>query len=131
MKTATLFLTTAFGLAVMAAAQGETRPPREISHDRLVGIERAIEPGTSVTLLPTSPDGTITVNMCANCRSERLQVTARTRYFAGRTPVSFAEFKSLIDPGHPAAMTVFADLKDPVAVRIVLDVAPPARSKNR
>ena len=131
MKTATLLLTALLGLTALEVAHAEIPVPHEVSNDRLVGIERAIETGTAVSLLPTGPDSTITVNMCAKCRAERLQVNGATRYFAGRTPLTFAEFKSLIDPGHPASMTVFADLKNPVVLRIVLDVAPPARSKNR
>ncbi len=111
------------------AAWAQVAPLPEISHDRIAGIERAIETGSAVVLMPTSENGTITVNNCANCRAERLTVNGRTRYYAGAQLLSLLELKSLLSSAHPVSMTVFVDLKDPVALRVVADVQAPSRSK--
>jgi hypothetical protein len=116
---------------VALGAHAERTPPREINPDRIVGIERPIETGSAAVLMPSSENGTLTVNQCANCRSERLTVNAKTRYFAGSQQVTLGELKALLDAGHPVSMTVFADLRQAVALRVIADVPTPSRPKNR
>lgn len=128
--TTRLFFAALLALGALAAG-AEIAPMREITHDRLVGIDHAIETGSAVVLMPTSEIGTITVNQCANCKAQRLTVNAKTRYFATNQQLSLADLKALLLPGHPVAMTVFADLKNTVALRVVADVQAPSRPKNR
>jgi hypothetical protein len=103
-------------------AHAERTMQREINPDRIVGTERPIETGSAAVLMPGSENGTLTVNQCANCRAERLTVNAKTRYYAGTQQVTLAELKALLDPGHPVSMTIFAELRQPVVLRVIADV---------
>ena len=114
-------------LLVAIAAAGavhaaDTSPPAAFP---VSSVERGIEADSSTVLMPASETGTITVNQCVGCRAERLSVTPETRYYAGTQQLTLRELKSLLTPGHTTLMTVFADPKEPIALRIVALTAPP------
>jgi hypothetical protein len=104
---------------------GDAPPVRPI-----VQRERGFETDSSAVLMPTSENGTITVNQCTGCRAERLTVDARTRYVAGTQNVTLAVLKTLLPPGRITLMTVYADPIEPVALRVVAHVAAPPATRR-
>ncbi len=117
-------------LATLAGAALGTAPAIA-QNIKIVPVERGFETHSDIVLMPTSENGTLTVNQCAACNPIRLTVNARTRYYAGGQQVTLAELKALLSPGKVTLMTVFAHLKDPVVLRVVANVRPPARPKAR
>jgi hypothetical protein len=97
---------------------------------RIVQLERGMETDSASVLMPASETGTITVNQCAGCRPQRLTVDAHTRYYAGTQSVTLAVLKSLLPAGHATPMTVYADPKAQIALRVVAYVAAPPAARR-
>ena len=114
------------GTAKAVSAPSDGGPPVR----RIVQLERGIETDSASVLMPTSENGTITVNQCTGCSAQRLTVDARTRYFAGTRSVTLAVLKSLLPPGGTTNMTVYADTKAPIALRVVAHVAAPPAARR-
>ena len=121
LRTLTLALLAAAPL--VAAADDLLRGPH---HPDVVSSERGFETSTAYTLLPSSVPGTLTVNMCMDCKSSTLSVNASTRFFVGTQQLAFADFKSRVAGAPSTPMMVFAALQEPVATRVVLYAPRPA-----
>lgn len=72
--------------AGVVAAEPQPRP-------RLGTIEECIESGTDAVSLPGVAGGTLSASQCAGCPTLRLRFDAKTRYFIGKQPVTYAQFR--------------------------------------
>ena len=127
--TRTAILALLLGAPQLAAAEAGRDPGPH--HPDVVSLERGIETSSALVLLPSSLPGTLTVNQCAGCRSSTLSVDAQTQFFIGKAKVPLADLKSRLAGAPPTFMMVFADVKEPVARRVVLYVAPVAAGRTR
>ncbi len=71
--------------ALATAAAGAVLP--------LKSIEECLESGTSLVRLPGVPGGSLSASECRGCPSVRLNFDARTRYYIGKEPVSYARLR--------------------------------------
>jgi hypothetical protein len=94
----------------------------------VVSTERGIETSSAFVLLPSSVPGTMTVNLCSECKATTLTVNAQTKFLIGTAAVPLAQFKSRLAGAPSTSMMVFAAIKEPVALRVVLPGAPAARA---
>jgi hypothetical protein len=130
MNALTRTLTLALLLAAPLAARAGADPVHGPHYPDVVSLERSFETSSAYVLLPATETGTLTVNSCAGCRAVTLSVNAKTRYLLGSQDLRLAEFKSRLAGAPSVSMTVFADLKQPVALRVVAHVAAaPARTR--
>lgn len=118
-------------LAAPLLASADTSADRGPHYPDVVSLERSFETSSGFTLLPSSVPGTLTVNQCTGCRSTVLSVTAQTQFFIGPAQVPLAEFRNRLAGAPPTFMMVYADLKDPIARRVVLHAPPPAPGHTR
>jgi len=118
-------------LAAPLAAPADTSADHGPHYPDVVSRERGIETSSAYLLLPGSVPGTLTVNQCAGCRSSTLAVDAKTGFFIGTTPVPLADLKSRLAGAAPAFMMVYADVKEPIARRVVLLTNPTAPVRSR
>ncbi len=72
-------------VALVAAAAGAALP--------LKTIEECLESGTRLVRLPGVPGGSLSASECRGCPALRLNFDARTRYFIGKEPVTYARLR--------------------------------------
>ncbi len=118
-------LLVALPLLAQAASDNSLHTPDVVS------TERGIETSSGLLVLPTSVPGSMTVNQCINCKSQTLAVNAQTRFFLGTAQVSLADFRARLAGAPPTFIMVFADRVQPVALRVVINVAPAAPVRPR
>ena len=101
----------AFGLAALltAATAGAT----------LNMVEQAIETSTMATSLPDEASGSIAVSSCAGCKPMLLQLTSKSQYFIGKTPVTYAELRAAANDSS-RQLNVFYQAKDRTITRLVV-----------
>jgi hypothetical protein len=119
-------------LAAPLAARAGTDPVHGPHYPDVVSLERSFETASYLVLLPGAENGTITVNNCGGCVATTLSVNAKTRWVLGTQETTLAQFRSRLAGAPHTNMTVFADLKEPVAIRVVAHVlTPPTPARTR
>jgi hypothetical protein len=92
-----------------------------------VSTERALESISTALLLPTAVGGTLGLQTCTTCATERHPTDAQTRYLLGGVNVPLAAFAAAVTNSGPAAVTVYLDVRTHTVTRIVANLPPPAR----
>ena len=113
---------------VAAAASDRIHGPH---YPDVVTTIQAIETGSDIVLLPGSETGMLTVNYCAGCKAATLAVNRDTNYYLGTEKVPLAELKRFLSDGRVYFMTVFASVKERVALRVVVAAPPVRRPQSR
>jgi len=108
-----VWLAAAIGALVTAAA-GAALP--------LKTIEECLESGTDLVRLPGVAGGSLAASQCSGCPSVRLRFDARTRYFIGKEPVSYARLREAAAKGD-LRLDVFYDPKTRNLTRLRLVAA--------
>jgi hypothetical protein len=62
-------------------------------------IEECLESGTDLVRLPGVAGGSLAASQCSGCPSVRLRFDARTRYFIGKEPVTYARLREAAAKG--------------------------------
>lgn len=65
----------------------------------LATIEECLETGTRLVSLPGVAGGSLSASECRGCKSLRLTFDARTRYFIGEEPVTYARLREAAAKG--------------------------------
>jgi hypothetical protein len=80
-------------------------------------IEQAVETTTTSTPIPT-PLGAIAARGCESCEGRYLTLTGESKFYFGRTLVSFADFKAVA--AERRFMTIFFRAADNTVTRVVI-----------
>jgi len=103
-------LTLLTGLMWLGAATAAAPPDPSV-------IERAVETTTTATSIPTAL-GAIAARGCTKCAERFVTLTSESKFYVGRTPVPFAEFKEFAAGRH--FMTIFYRAADNTVTRVVI-----------
>ena len=100
----------------------------------LRSLEDAIESATDQVIMPTSQPGTLTFRNCAEpCKVRSLEVTAKSAFFVGASPVTLVEFNAYVRRAGSQSLMVFFQPNGTGITRLVaagqLDTAPLGRRK--
>jgi hypothetical protein len=82
-------------------------------------VEQAIETSTLMTSLPDDAGGSLAVSSCAGCKPVLLQLSSKSQYFIGKTPVTYAELRAAAN-GSSRQLNVFYQAKDRTITRLVV-----------
>jgi hypothetical protein len=82
-------------------------------------VEQAIETSTMATSLPDDASGSIAVSSCAGCKPMLLQLSSKSQYFIGKTPVTYAELRAAAN-NSSRQLNVFYQAKDRIITRLVV-----------
>ncbi len=82
-------------------------------------IERAVETTTKATLIPTAL-GAIAARGCTTCKERHVSLTSASKFYLGRTPISFADFQTIAGEPQGRFMTVFYRAVDDTVTRVVI-----------
>ena len=107
-------LYTALLLAVALTAPAVADLPRIPG----VSVERTFESLSTLILLPTSVNGTLTYKTCLTCRSVTLSASAASIYRIGNHNASLAEVAKLFATGRSYPALVAAKLNAQVLLRL-------------
>jgi formylglycine-generating enzyme required for sulfatase activity len=83
-------------------------------------VEQAVETSTLTTSLPDDASGSIAVSACAGCKPVLLQLSSKSQYFIGKTPVTYAQFRAAAANGSSRQLNVFYEAKDRTITRLVV-----------
>jgi len=100
--------------ALVTAAAGAALP--------LKTIEECLESGTDLVRLPGVAGGSLAASQCRGCSSLRLRFDARTRYFIGKEPVTYARLREAAAKGD-LRLDLFYDPKTRNLTRLRLAAA--------
>jgi hypothetical protein len=82
-------------------------------------VEQAVETSTLTTSLPDDASGSIAVSACAGCKPVLLQLSSKSQYFIGKTPVTYAQLRAAAN-GSSRQLNVFYEAKDRTITRLVV-----------
>ncbi len=100
--------------ALFAAAASAALP--------LKTIEECLESGTDLVRLPGVAGGSLAASECSDCPSVRLSFNARTRYYIGKEPVTYARLREAAAKGD-LRLDIFYDPKTRNLTRLRLAAA--------
>lgn len=100
-------------LAAIAIATSESRADRS--------VEDAVETMSSQILLPATPAGLWTFQICSGCNSQTVKLNEQSKFFVGSKQVSFDAMRQFANSDGPHSMTIFYRWTDQVLTRIVID----------
>ncbi len=92
-------------------------------------FETGVEADTSYVTLPSQPSGPWLVAPCAGCTSHQLRLDAETRYFVGKTAVSFETLRKLAAHG-PQNLDLYYVTKTRRVTRVVLRADLPSEGQK-
>ena len=105
-------LTLLTGLIWLGAASAAAPPDPSV-------IERALETTSTVTSIPTAT-GAISARSCSSCPTRFLTLTSDSKFYVGRSAVTFAEFKALASGTRGYAMTILYRAADSTVTRVII-----------
>ncbi len=108
----------ALGLAALLMADGAGASLRI--------VEQAIETSTLSISLPDDVTGSIAVTACDGCKPLLLRLSPGSQYFVGKSPVTYAEFRSLAVGSGARQLNIFYDGKGRTITRLVVPGSRPA-----
>jgi hypothetical protein len=82
-------------------------------------VEQAVETSTLTTSLPDDASGSIAVSACAGCKPVLLQLSSKSQYFVGKTPVTYAQLRAAANDSS-RQLNVFYQAKDRTITRLVV-----------
>ena len=94
-------------------------------------VEQAIETSTLSISLPDDVTGSIAVTACGGCKPLLLRLSPDSRYFVGKSPVTYAEFLSLTRGTAARQLNIFYDGKGRTITRLVVAGTRPAPQQPR
>ena len=89
-------------------------------------VEQAIETSTLSISLPDDVTGSIAVTACDGCKPLLLRLSPGSQYFVGKSPVTYAEFRSLAVGSGARQLNIFYDGKARTITRLVVPGSRPA-----
>jgi hypothetical protein len=92
---------------VLAATLGSMVTPNVLAEGRV--IEQSLEVRAAVVALPAAEGSSLTVGLCAGCRSRNLGTTLDTKFIIDEEAVTLAEFRAFA-ASNPNAQLVVAYL---------------------
>lgn len=87
--------------------------------DPAVFTEHAVETTSTATSIPTA-FGALAARSCLDCPSRFVTLTGESKFYVGRSPVPFAEFKALADDSRSRSMTIYYRAADNIVTRVVI-----------
>jgi|SRR5882672_1590579 len=89
-------------------------------------VEQGIETSTLSVSLPDDNTGSIAVSACASCKPMVLRLSPESRFFIGKSQVTYAEIRSLARGGASRQLNIFYESKGRAITRLVVPGARPA-----
>jgi hypothetical protein len=108
----------ALGIAALLAAGGASATLRI--------VEQGIETSTLSISLPDDASGSIAVSACAACKPMLLQLSSDSKYFIGKTPVTYAQLRSAASGASSRQLNIYYDAKGRTITRLVVSGQPSA-----
>ena len=99
------------GIAALLAAAGAGATLRI--------VEQAIETSTLSTSLPDDESGSLAVSACNGCKPVLLQLSSKSQFFVGKTPVTYAQLRAAAGVA-ARQLNVFYDAKGRTITRLVV-----------
>ena len=87
---------------------------------QFVTITEAYEVSVSDLRMPRSTGGSVTFRRCADCETQTLPVTSRTRYLLNDRDVELAEFRESITGAGAATATVMHHLESNTVTAVMI-----------
>jgi hypothetical protein len=83
-------------------------------------VELGIETSTLTVSLPDDTTGSIAVTACASCKPMVLQLSPGSRYFIGKSQVTYAQLRSLARSGDSRQLNIYYQAKGREITRLVV-----------
>lgn len=89
-------------------------------------VELGIETSTLSVSLPDDSSGSIAVTACASCKPMVLQLAPGSRYFIGKSQVTYAQLRSLARTSNSRQLNIYYQAKGREITRLVVPGTAPA-----
>ena len=93
----------------------------------MVSGEQAIETEAGAIELAQTAGGSLTVQACATCPTERYATDTQTVYLARGTHLSASDWQALVRSAAHTPATVLLDARTHVVTRVLIDLPAPVR----
>ena len=87
--------------------------------DPAVYTEHAVETTSTATSIATA-FGALAARSCLDCPSRFVSLTSESKFYVGRSPVPFADFKALANDTRSRSMTIYYRAADNIVTRVVI-----------
>ena len=81
--------------------------------------EHAVETTSTATSIPTA-FGALAARSCLECPSRFVTLTGDSKFYVGRSPVPFAQFKAIASETRRRSMTIYYRAADNMVTRVVI-----------
>ncbi len=87
--------------------------------DPAVYTEHAIETTSTATSIPTA-FGALAARSCLDCPTRFVTLTGESKFYVGRSPVPFADFRAIAGDTRSRSMTIYYRAADKTVTRVVV-----------